>query len=169
MGVSFEDLIEDFEPPVRSVSICKKGSLWAEYDELRNQLEKMPTAEHMGQSTDKAEVAQRIQALEQEMGQHMARFSFKGINKGRLSAIKRRFPPSKGQNNSDWDPVAGAEAFIAACSHDPVMTEDQVKILSDKIGHGQLDTLFSTAWVATTQDGSVPKSARASAVLGANG
>ena len=165
---SFEDLIEDFEPPVRSVAICKKGGLWAEYDELREQLEGATPGVRMGESTERAEVARRVKALEEEMSQHMARFSFRGIGKGRLAAIKRRFPAAKGQAG-DWDPVAGAEAFIAACSYEPVMTEEQVKILSDRIGHGQLDRLFSTAWVATNQDGSVPKSERASEVLGANG
>jgi hypothetical protein len=102
------------------------------------------------------------------MSHHMAHFSFKGIGKGRLAAIKRRFPVPKGQQG-DWDANAGAEAFIAACSYDPVMTEDQVKTLSDRIGNGQLDRLFTSAWLATQQDGSVPKSERASAVLGESG
>jgi len=169
MADSFEDLIGEFESPIRSVGICKKGSLWREYDELREQLDAMQGQGNarMRQSTDAVAVAQRLRDLEEEMREHTVRFTFRGASKSKLAAIKKRFPPAKGQG-IDWDPVAGAAAFIASCSHEPKMTEAQVEQLEERIGHGQLDKLFSAAWAATTDDTTVPKSARASALLDEN-
>jgi hypothetical protein len=168
MADDFEDLIGEFEPPIRSVTICKKGSLWREYDELREQLDAAQGTPRMGQTAETVAVAERIREVEEEMREHSIRFTFKGASKSKLQAIKKRFPPAKGQGG-DWDPMAGAAAFIASCSHEPKMSEEQVSRLEDRIGHGQLDKLFSAAWAATTDDTTVPKSVRASAVLNENG
>jgi hypothetical protein len=168
VGLSVDDLIGRVKVPVRSVTIVLDASLLAEYDELREQLDATNRNQgRMGQANEALELAQRMAELEDQMRTASAKFQFKGISKNRLNVLIKKHPPKKG-SQSDWDVDAGSVDFVAACSHEPEMTEDEAGRLCDALAQGQWEMLFKTAWAATKGDGSVPFSARASELISQN-
>lgn len=165
MGVALKDLRGKVKRPVRSVSVCLDGDLWARYDELTAQLDAIrsqPSAPKLGDQPAGREVAEQIAAVEQQMRDAQVTIEFRGISSFQLAEIQARFPAKDGRG---WDIHAGAAALIAACAVEPT-TEEEARELLEELSHAVNDRLFSAAWEATTGSTSVPFSARASALIG---
>lgn len=168
MGLSVADLIGRVKVPVRSVTIVVDASLMAQYDQLREKLDGANRSQAtMGQANEALDIARQITELEDQMREASATFEFRGISQNALNALVKRFPPKKG-SGSDWDMNEGSVAFVAACSHEPAMTEAEAGQLCDALAQGQWEKLFNTAWLATKGDGSVPFSALASGLISQN-
>jgi hypothetical protein len=162
MGLSIEDLIGSAKPPVRSVTICMDQSMQAEHDELVERLDQVrrDNPAKMGDTAEGHDLAVRIGEVEEAMQKHLQTFRLKGLSKGALNVLYKRFPSKDKQQV--WDAEAGGHALVAAAALDPEMTEEQAERLIDALSQGQASLLVGTAWLASTGSSAVPLSARAS-------
>jgi hypothetical protein len=167
MGVALRDLRGKVKRPIRSVSLCIDGELWARHDELTAKLNKVTASEgstKMGQSSEARAVAQELAAVEAEMREAQVTVQLRGISSYKLAEIQARFPTESGRG---WDINAGAAALVAACAVEPT-TEEEARELLEELSYAASDKLVAAAWEATTGSSEVPTSARASALINAS-
>lgn len=167
MGVALKDLRGKVKRPVRSVSICLDGELWAKHDELTAQLDQMQQqfSAKMRDASASKDLAEQIETLEQQMRDSQVTVEFRGISNYKLTEIQARFPAKN--NKMAWDMNEGAAALIAACAVEPI-TEDEARELLDEVSQTVADQLFTAAWAATVGSSEIPFSARASELLHGN-
>jgi hypothetical protein len=163
MGVAIKDLRGKVKRPVRSVSVCTDGDLWAKHDELSEKLEGLRAQNpgKLGQASGARQVAEELQAVEKAMQAAEVNVEFRGISTYQLNEIQAKYPAKDGRG---WDSNAGAHALLAACAVEPT-TEEEAKALLEELHHGAADKMVSAAWLATTGSSEVPTSARASALI----
>jgi len=169
MGVSLKDLRGKVKRPVRSVSICLDGELWARHDELTAKLDELrgqDAGRKMGEASGAVEVAQELRSIEEAMKASEVSIEFRGISTYQLTEIQAKYPAKDGR--SLWDVNAGAHALIAACAVEPT-TEAEAKELLEEVHQAVADLLVGAAWLATTGSSSVPFSARASELIRGSG
>jgi hypothetical protein len=167
MGVALKDLRGKVKRPVRAVTVCLDGELWARYDELTAKLDGIRAQQgpaKMGESSEARAVADEIRRVEEAMREAQVTIEFRGISSYQLAEIQARFPAQDGRG---WDVNAGAAALIAACAVEPT-TEAEARELLEEVSHAVNDKLFTAAWEATTGSSDVPFSVRASALINAS-
>ena len=168
MGVALKDLKGRVKRPVRSVTVCLDGELWARHDELTAKLDELRQQNpgKMGQASGAVEVAEELRAVEEAMREAQVTVEFRGISTYQLNEIQARFPAKDGR--SGWDIQSGAAALIAACAVEPT-TEAEAQELLEELNYAATDRLVSAAWLATTGSSDVPFSARASELIRGSG
>ena len=171
MGVALKDLRGKVKRPVRAVSICLDGELWAEHDRLSAKLEQArqgPAKNTMtgGATVEQRQISEEILALEARMREAEVVIEVQGISMYRLKEIQRRFPNT--DTRYEWDPDEGAHALIAACAVEPT-TEDEARELLEEMHQAAARKLFNAAWEASTASDAVPFNVRASATTAASG
>lgn len=167
---SIEDILARAKPRVETVSICLAGDLRAEHARLSAELEQVQQASvgKMGVSGEARKLAERIQAVEADMGKAMQEFRFAGISDFALTALQERFPAREGKRET-WNHVEAGPALVAACAVEPGMSEAQADMLRKAIAQGDWDQLVEGAWTATTSKESLPFSVRASVLTAGSG
>lgn len=169
MGLSKKDLMAKTHSPEKVHKVCLNGSLLAEYEQLTGELEKLADDRvTMAPSDRERELAQQIQALEAQMEADTVTFRFRGLSHWRLKEIQKRFPPAE-KSEEEWDTSEGAPTLIAEALVDPKLTEEEVREWLEQGNSRLTDELFTVAWIASHQGTSVPKSVRASALIGGSG
>jgi bifunctional ADP-heptose synthase (sugar kinase/adenylyltransferase) len=168
MGVALKDLKGRVKRPVRSVSICLDGELWAQHDELTAKLDELNQQNpgKMGQASGAVEVAAELRTVEEAMKASEVTLEFRGISTYQLNEIQAKYPAKDGR--SGWDVNGGAHALIAACAVEPT-TEAEAKEFLEEAHQAVADKLVSVAWLATTGSSDVPFSARASELIRGTG
>jgi hypothetical protein len=168
VGVSLKDLRGKVTRPVRSVSICLDGSLWARHDELTAKLDELRQQNpgKMGQAAGAVEVAEELRGVEEAMKASEVTVEFRGISSYQLTEIQARFPAKDGR--SGWDVQSGAAALLSACAVEPT-TEAEAEELLREVHQAVADRLVGAAWLATTGSSDVPFSARASELIRGSG
>lgn len=168
MGVALKDLTGKVKRPVRSVSVCLDGELWARHDELTAKLDELRAQNpgKMGQASGAVEVATELREVEEAMREASVTLEFRGISSYKLAEIQARFPAKNG--GSGWDIAAGAAALVAACAVEPT-SEAEAQAFLDEANYAVTDKLVSVAWLATTGSSDVPFSARASELIRGSG
>jgi hypothetical protein len=168
VGVALKDLKGRVKRPVRSVSICLDGELWARHDVLREQLDELRQQNpgKMGQASGAVEKAEELRAVEDAMREAQVTIEFRGISSFQLAEIQARFPAKDGKQG--WDIQEGAAALIAACAVEPT-TEAEAKAFLEEAHFAVTDKLVGAAWLATTGSSDVPFSARASELIRGSG
>jgi hypothetical protein len=172
---TIEEILAKAKPRTEVISICLAGDLRAEHNRLVAELDRLDeqavvAPRKMGTSNGEARgIAERIQALEAEMGKASQEFRFQGISEDALEGLRERFPPREGKRET-WNVSAAGPALVAACAVEPPMTEAQAEMLRKSLAQGDWDLLVEAAWTATSsRDASVPFSARASALTRISG
>jgi len=168
MGIALKDLRGKVKRPVRTVTMCLDGDLWAQHEALTAKLDGLRAGRGtamMGDDPEAREVSEQIAAVEAEMRDAQVSVEFRGISTYKLEEIKARFPSKDGRG---WDVNAGAAALIAACAVEPT-TEDEAQELLSELNVAEADKLWTAAWEATTRSEDVPFLARASAPISGSG
>lgn len=168
MGVALKDLRGKVKRPVRSVTVCLDGELWARHDELTAKLDDLRAQNpgKMGQASGAVEVATELRAVEDAMRESSVTLEFRGVSTYQLSEIQARFPAKDGR--AVWDVNAGAAALLAACAVEPT-TEVEAEEFLKEAHQAVADKLVGAAWLATTGSSDVPFSARASELIRGSG
>lgn len=170
---SIEDVLGAIKVPVRSVSICLDGDLRAEHDDLTRELERLRREKPTGKMSDGGEarqVAERIQAVEEQMRASETTFKFRGLTKNGIRRLFEKFPPpDPNPDNLRWNIHEGASALLAESAVEPTMTVAQAEALGDAVDDGVWTELVNAAWVASTGSTTVPFSVRASAMTADTG
>ena len=168
MGVALKDLKGRVKRPVRSVTICLDGDLWARHDELTQKLDELGGSNpaRMGQAAGAREVAEEIKAVEAAMRESTVTVQFRGISSYEFKLIQARFPSD--DKNMAWDVDAGAHALIAACAVEPT-TEDEAREFLESVHQAAAGQMLTAAFLATTGSSEFPNSVRASALTAGSG
>jgi hypothetical protein len=171
-----DDLIARAKPRQTTVPICLAGDLNARHQDLSRQLEALAgegwQPESLSAKNPRIELAEQIQAVEQEMAGQLHTFVFGALPPAKFAELKRAHParadavPPERLFNTDTFPAA----LVAACCQDPVFpTVAKVDELFERLGQGAFDAAFDGAWSACTGGSDVPKSLLASATIRSTG
>jgi hypothetical protein len=161
--VDIAEVLKKVKRPETVVPICLDEDLRSQWEQLQEQLTQL----HREATVDKQDqrrrdLAQRIRDVEADMQAATVQFRLRGLSRFERQEWMDAYPAREGKEEA-FDP-AGEPALVAGCCVDPQMTVEQAKELAGTLG-GAFDRLSVAAWRVSTQDGSVPFSFAASAIL----
>jgi hypothetical protein len=166
--MDIEDILAGVKLPQRTIPLCLRGDLQAEFEDLERQLRQAEATDDdslAGGGTAR-ELAELIEAVRQQMAEHTTVFRFESLTARGYSDLLTQHQPTEAQKregatlNGETFPTA----LIAACAIDPKMTPAQAKRLSEAVTHLQWEDLFNCALACNRQAVDVPFSLSASAI-----
>lgn len=159
---AFADIRAAAKLPEKTVPLCLRGDLQAEYEGLERDLRQAKSAASgtlAGTSEDAKAIEELMAGLREQMRANTQVFTLRALSKKRYSDLGAKHPPrdedrmNRLDHNGDTFPVA----LIQACCIDPVMTLPEVEELCEEIlTQGQWDTLFLAAFLLNRSDVEVP-------------
>ena len=170
MANSIEDILAEATPRERTVKVCIRGDLAGEAERLQDELSKVSedweptdlTDVHPGRA-----LAEELKALREQIRAAERPFRLRYIGDKPYSDLMAAHP---GTDDSEaFDSQTFPRALIAASCVDPVMSEEQVAQLFEKINQGEIKKLFDAAWDVHNSSEMVPFSLLASGLLAALG
>ncbi len=160
MSSSFADIKASAKLPEKTVPICVRGDLQAEYEDLERQLKQANAANRgtlAGTSEDAAAIEELMAALREQMRENTHVFTLRALPKKRWSDLVAQHKPRDEDRRLDYNGETFPVALIQACCKDPVMTVKEVEELCDEIlTQGQWDALFLAAFLLNRDDVEVP-------------
>lgn len=157
----------------RTVELCLRGDLVAEVEDLERQLRDSSTAaERLTGNVEGRKVAQRIEALREQMLDHTIVIRLRAMSRREFQQFIVDHGPRDG--NAD-DQAAGINTetyfddLIKACTVEPVLTDEQWDGLFDAVNTRQWNDLRTAASNLNTERVSIPFSAAASLMLPRSG
>lgn len=171
--LDIDEVIASAKLPEKTISLCLRGDLQAEWEDLERQLRAEEEADDDAVLAGNAEargLAEQMEKLAATMREREVVFRFRGLSAKAYSdlMVRHRAPEDKRDeavDGLDWDTYP--TALIAACAVEPRMTLAQAEQLNDKVSHRQWDDLFATALACNRSQVSVPFSLSASAIRAA--
>lgn len=150
-------LLKQVKPAQASIRLCLRGDLLGQLDLIRDDLGRHDgwTPDALSDTDPRVELRADLAALEQEMRDATAVFTFQSIGDKAWSDLLAAHPAREGQEES-FDPATFPVALIAASGMDPVMTEDDVRELFDVFTLQQRNALFSAAYSANIRGVDIP-------------
>lgn len=153
---TFDEIKALAKLPEKSVPLCLRGDLQAEYEELERQFNVIQAAGRRGgtlagSAAESQPLRAKMDALRDQMQDSTKAFTLRALTKRRWSDLAAANPPR------DEDKAAGLDyhgerftvAAVQACCIDPAMTIPEVEQLCDEVlTQGQWDELFAeTMWL----------------------
>lgn len=168
----FAALLSQARLPERTVPICLRGDLKAEHEQLNDQLELLEEkAVDSLAGNGGAELAERIEALEEQMRANSYPFRLRALPRQDYRAFRAKFPPRTNDDGEitekrdeffGFDVDAGAELLLRASIVDPELDDAIWSTLADSLTDRQYDDLFMAAYLLNRGDIDVPFSRAAS-------
>lgn len=172
---SLEQLLATAQRPEKSIPICLRANLQAEYEKLDQQLQEAQTARR-GMLTGGADgpgIAARMAEVREEMQDALVQFRLRALSPKQFRKILAAHPSTDGKklfNDETFGP-----ALVKATTVDVCAADGAVRSLTDaewdsligddgSLSPGQQDKLQDGAWVLNKQDIAVPFSQLASTV-----
>ncbi|HEY0700934.1 MAG TPA: hypothetical protein VGD43_24385 [Micromonospora sp.] len=173
---STRDKLKAARLPERTVDICLRGDLQAEWEDLHRQLaeaEAKAGADNRLNSASKRDVkavAARIEAVEEEMRAETLVFRLRALSKRAWGDLLKKHPPRR---NNDEDAVLGYNpdeffpAAIRACTYSPDDLDDETwrELLDDRLTEYQFGALQNAVMALNVRKVDVPNSRAASRIL----
>lgn len=162
-----ESIIGQVKPAETMVPLCLDGPLVAEYERLEVLLRDAGPATSLGDETSAEAIAERMEALREQMIEARAWFTMRALTKGRWRGMQAALPV-KAEGQSDEDAAAAYHQWVcklvsATCA-EPAMSQEQADRLHDALSDGQWQALSNAAWAVNTQNQAIPFSVAASAL-----
>ena len=167
---NFKAMMAEARLPERTVQICLRGDLVADHEAAERELERAEKAaitSLAGNGT--AEIADRIQALEEQMREHTYAFRLRAMPKPKFRAIVAAHPSRRDDEGRviDADRLGvNSETFfdalILTCLVDPELTAEEFGELADVLTENQYDHLSTAAWNLNKDEVDIPFSLAAS-------
>lgn len=173
MTLSIEDILTQAKPPESVVTLCLRGDLVAEYEDLERRLDSASeTVESLGDVSPAAEIRARMVDLARDMVSGSVTFRLRAMTAKAWSDLFARQPDMP--KPDDEGKVADADAdvyragmfdwfrlVVAATCCEPEMTPEQAGELADVLSHVQWDELATAAWNLNTGKQTIPFSVAA--------
>jgi hypothetical protein len=158
--------LDNYQPRTTEAEITVRYDLLDEHQRLELKLAQA------GDDEERRRLAEKIVALEDEIGTQTKVFTFHDIG-GRWLALIGEHPPTKeqveGDANLDHNPETFPVHAIAESSIDPKLTVRQVERLREKLRLVEWQKLWAAVLEANLGVAAAPKSLLAGAVLRLNG
>lgn len=163
---TIEDIVGAARLRERTVTLCLRGDLTADYEQLERELRRAeerwtPTA--LDEPNPALDIARRMAELREAMLEAEHPFRFRALPRSRYRAVEDACPPRDGVDER-YDMSRFPQELIAASAVDPELTPADVDKLFEVLSEGQRDELFLGAWDVNIGRGDVPFSSRASAL-----
>lgn len=169
MAQSIDEILAQATPRERTVSVCIRGDLAGKADQLAAELAKVNEEWEPADLTDVhpgRKVAAELKAVREQIKAAEVEFVLRYIGDKAYSDLLAAHPSD---NDNELFNADFVKALIAASCVDPVMTEQQVAELFEKLNQGEIKRLFDAAWDVHNSSEIVPFSLAASALLAALG
>jgi len=175
MTVDVAAILAQARRPERTLPLCLRGDLVAQWEALERDLEATPEATSLAGDGRQA-IAQQMQDLQEEMAASTVVFTVRALPRRRWTALVAEHPPRRDDDDvvvlSDRIGVNAdtfAEVIIKECVVDPVLEPAQLATLMDEVlSSSQYDSLFDAAWGVNRRDVDVPFSRAVSTILGSS-
>lgn len=166
---SVRELIKAAKLPEKTVELCLRGDLVAEWEDLDRQLRQQDSGDkRLVGSPNSKRIATRMQKLEQEMTDSTVVFRLRALSRRAFMDFLAAHPP---REDDERDQLLGynRETYFAdltrTCLVEPVLDDDEWEPLLEALSARQWDVLSATAVSLNTDDVSVPFSVAASHIL----
>lgn len=167
----FARLLADAKLPEKTVPVCLRGDLVADFEAADRELEqaqKKPSTSLAGSGT--ATLLERLEALEAEMAEHTYTFRLRAMPRHAWRELMAAHPPRKGDDGElvIEDRITGAnrttvfEPLVRASIVDPELTDAQFAELVGKLTDRQFEDLTTAAWDLNQGSVDIPFSRAAS-------
>lgn len=165
---NFKTMLGEARLPERTVPICLRGDLVAEHEELERQFEEANrrAADSLA-GNGAGELADRIEALQEEMRAATVTFRLRALPKPAWRALLAAHPPRQDDDGKPLqeDAVIGVnmdtfwDAIARACLVDPEVDDETWALMAGPEGRltdNQLGHLADAAWAVNRGDVDVP-------------
>lgn len=166
---TIDEILGGIRLPRLSVTIYTRGDLLGESTRISEEHAKLAkTIRDDGAANDptslkRDELWKQLQEIEDEMSASAVTFMFEALSATEYRRLLESHPPRDG--DAGFNPETFPTALIAACCVEPEgMTLEKAERLLDRIPDGELAKLWQTAIAVNTQQVTVPKFVRRSAV-----
>jgi hypothetical protein len=171
--LDFAKLLADAKLPEKTVPVCLRGDLVADFEAADRELEqaqKKPASSLAGSGT--SALTERLEALEAEMREHTYTFRLRGMPRHVWRELMAAHPPRVGDDGElvMEDRLTGAnrltvfEPLVRASIVDPVLDDAQFADLMSKLTDRQFEDLTSAAWDLNQGSVDIPFSRAASRI-----
>ena len=162
----FKTLLAAAKLPERTVPICLRGDLVAEFEDLERQLnEALRVPSNSAEGDGSGPIAERMEELREEMRQHTYQFRLRAMKRPRWHAFCAEHPPRKGDDGEilpiDRVRLVNIETFFPALVResvvDPTLDESEWALLLDEaLTDHQFGELAQAAWDLNREGVDVP-------------
>ncbi len=174
MGKSIKEKLKAAKRPETTVPVCLRGDLQADFEQAERELaeaERKPADSLAG--TGARAIAERIEALREEMREYTVEFRFRAKPKHEFRELVDAYPPRRDDEGGivDGDRAIGVntetffDACIRACLVEPELDDEDWATLDANLSDRQFDELSNAAWGINRREVGVPFSRAASRIL----
>lgn len=172
---ALKDRLAAAKPAERSVDVCLRGDLRAEYDVKERELKRLRSGSvpaSLSSQADEARLAQEMIDLHAQMADEMLTLTVRAMQRAEWRSYVLKHPP---RPDHDGDKFMGVnfqalmEEAAPACVVDPQLDEDDWNRLNDVLSSGDFDRIFTAVWEVNREGGDVPKLLLASRVIAERG
>lgn len=159
----------------RTVNLCLRGDLQAEWDELRTRFDELgdAPASRMVDGAQRRRLAQQMADVEERMRAATVPFRLRALPRREWQALTREHRYRTGPDGKvlpEDAMLVNSETFfeplVRACVVEPELSDDEwTVLLEDKLTDRQFDVLAAAAWGINRKDVDVPFSSAASRIL----
>jgi hypothetical protein len=170
---NFKKMLGEAKRPERSVPLCLRGDLVADFEQVERELEAAQK-----KSSDSlagggiAKLVDQLDALTEQMRDHTYDVRLRAMPKPEFRALVAAHPPRRAEDSSEIverDRYVGVnsetffDALIRACVVDPELDDAEWKtLLEETLTDKQFDALSDAAWYLNRGDVDIPFSRAAS-------
>ena len=169
----FKTLLTAARLPERTVPICLRGDLVAEFEGLERQLdEALRVPSNSAEGDGAGPIAERMEHLRKEMREHTYQFRLRAMTRPRWHEFIGEHPPRKAEDSDEIDARdrlrgVNIETFFPALVResvvDPVLDPAEWTLLLDQaLTDRQFDELANAAWALNRGEVDIPFSPVAS-------
>jgi hypothetical protein len=156
----FSALLKEGRLPERTVDICLRGDLVAEFemvDAALTEAMRRPVDSKEGSGT--AELVQRIEAIQAEMKASTHTFRIRALDRAAFRELQNAHPPREGDGPDEqvgFDRSTFFTALLIDTTYDPVLTAEEWDELLGKLTERQYGDLTDAAWFSNRDAVSIP-------------
>lgn len=175
---NFKQMLGDAKLPERTVPICLRGDLVAEFEEAERELDRLRRGreDSLDAGSEIGVLADQIEALREQMRSETYTFRLRALPRRDFRALVAAHPPREEVDedgnkkiNQD-DLLTGAnlttllDDLIRRSVVDPDMSSDDWDVLGEKLTDQQFDSLSNVAWGLNRAEVDIPFSLAASRI-----
>lgn len=173
MGKSIKEQLKAAKLPEHTITVCLRGDLVAEIEDLDDQLrrareqEQATGSKRMANKSASLDLANRIEALRTEMAEAEITFRLRALPKDRWRDLKLAHPPNEDDQQDQRlgvDLYGLAPQVLPQVTVEPEMDADDWRQLEQVVSSGDWNRLAIAAVMLHEMGVDIPKSALASLV-----
>jgi hypothetical protein len=167
---NFKMMLGEAKLPERTVPVCLRGDLAADHEAAERELEQAQrTAANSLAGNGAAAIAERIEALEEQMREHTYDFRLRALPRHEFRTLLAAHPPREDEHFKREDAALGVnrDTFFPAIIHasvvDPELdAAEWADLLDNRLTDYQFQELAGTAWALNAREVDIPFSRAAS-------